>query len=91
MKYITFIILGLWTTFSVFTYTDLSPDMQNQLPSEEYQFKPDPGNPGVEVAPLDVNSQDEDVPFPDTYNQKNDEDIKIIKKNKTIEPPQLEE
>lgn len=91
MKFIRFIILGLWTTFSVFSYTDLSPEMQNQPTYEEYKFEPDPGNPGVEVAPLDVNAQDEDIPFPNTFNQNNTNNLEVIKNNKTIEQPQLEE
>lgn len=36
----------------------------NQIISEpEYNFEPEEGSPGVEVAPLAVNSEDQDVPL----------------------------
>lgn len=91
MNFIRFIVIGLWTSFSVFTYTDLSTKIQNQSLPNEYQFEPDPGNPGVEVAPLDVNSEDEDVPIPNTTNFTEENDTTTLKKTKSIEAHQLEE
>ncbi len=57
-------LLSIWTSISVFSQTDVfyeKPDGEN-IQNQEYEFVPDTDSPGVEVAPLEVNSEDEDIP-----------------------------
>lgn len=67
MKNIWLWVFSIWSSISVFSHTDLYDDLQEQMAqnvhNEEYEFVPDEGSPGVEVAPLKVNSQDQDVPL----------------------------
>ena len=53
MKKIIAIFLSVWTTVSVFSSNE---------PEYIYKFEPDAESPGAEVAPLEVNKKDEDVP-----------------------------
>lgn len=62
MKKIIAIFLSVWTTVSVFSSNDFTPPESNKEPEYIYQFAPDAGSPGAEVAPLEVNKKDEDVP-----------------------------
>jgi len=58
---------GLWSSISVFSENGMLSDanikMRENVPVEEYDFAPDEGSRGVEVAPLPVNSQDKNVPY----------------------------
>ncbi len=57
-------LISIWTAVSVFSYSDFSPAESMPQENNPYQFEPDAGSPGAEVAPLDVNAKDEDVPYP---------------------------
>lgn len=67
LLFLAFVCFSLWTSVSVFSqndlFSDISVEMKENVPIEEYDFEPDEGSPGVEVAPLPVNSQDKDVPY----------------------------
>ncbi len=60
-KFIT-AVLSVWTTVSVFSSSDFTPPESQPEPEYIYKFEPDAGSPGAEVAPLEVNKKDEDVP-----------------------------
>ena len=60
MKKFIFVLISIWTTISVFSSNDFTPS-ENQ-PETIYPFEPDLESPSVEVAPLEVNKEDEDVP-----------------------------
>lgn len=62
MKKIIAIFLSVWTTVSVFSSNDFTPPDPQPEPEYIYKFEPDAESPGAEVAPLEVNKKDEDVP-----------------------------
>ena len=62
MKKIIAIFLSVWTTVSVFSSNDFTPPEPQPEPEYIYKFEPDAESPGAEVAPLEVNKKDEDVP-----------------------------
>lgn len=77
MYSVSFLVWSLFSSATIY----IQNDMYNEpLPLEEaatdedgdYDFAPDVGSPGVEVAPLDVNDKDEDVPYPDTTDEEDD-------------------
>lgn len=62
MKKIIAIFLSVWTTVSVFSSNDFTPPEPQPEPEYIYKFEPDAESPRAEVAPLEVNKKDEDVP-----------------------------
>lgn len=69
MKKYGILILSFVGVISVLSQTETYEDINlklNELVSEQqYDFEPDEDSPDVEVAPLDVNNQDQDVPIPE--------------------------
>ncbi len=48
---------------------DINAEVTETVTEPEYNFKPDADSPDVEVAPLAVNKQDQDVPLKPTVTE----------------------
>lgn len=70
------IILSFLSAVTVMAQNDafeeINTEVQENITEPQYNFAPDEGSPGVEVAPLAVNSKDQDVPLQPTVQEKVD-------------------
>ena len=48
---------------------DINAEITETVTQPQYDFAPDEGSPNVEVAPLAVNSEDQDVPLKPTVSE----------------------
>ena len=79
------ILISFLSTIAVLAQNDALQDINTQvtetITEPEYDFAPDADSPNVEVAPLAVNAEDQDVPLQPTVT----ENIEVNVEDKTPE------
>ena len=71
IKKLNLAVVAVWSSISVFSSNAFFPQNENEQTDGAYIFEPDADYPNVEVAPLDVNNKDEDVPYPPSSSDSN--------------------
>lgn len=64
MKKLNLAVVAVWSSISVFSSSSFFQQNENEQFDSPYVFESDSDSPNVEVVPLDVKKEDEDVPYP---------------------------
>ena len=89
MKKLNLAVVAVWSSISIFSSSSFFPQTENEQSDGPYVFEPDADSPNVEVAPLDVNKEDEDVPYPPSSSDSDirENDFILPQKQPVFYPP----